>query len=338
MATTIKDIARITGTSISTVSKALNGGNVLEPKRTEILNAAKELNYKANPIARGMKTKRTRTVGVLIPNLEDFYGVSILAQVSKCMYEYDYSTIVCDYQFVNETDTNIAEKINFLMNYCVDGIIVQPVSVKSEDLAVARNANIPVVFVDVEDKDNYHDSVVIDNKKVAYEITSQFIENGHKQIAIITGGSGASTNDDRIEGYRAALLDNGLSVIPDYVYKEDIVNEESGYRGMEKFMRLDNPPTCVFAAGHDLMTGALTYISENNISIPEDVSFIGFENRELARVFNPRLTIGMQPMDEIAKMASELLYMRMTGDKGVARKRKVNTVIEYGNSVKKLEE
>ncbi|MBO7451155.1 MAG: LacI family DNA-binding transcriptional regulator [Clostridiales bacterium] len=86
MSVTIKDVAKKAGVSISTVSKCINGGNVLEPKRTEILNAIEELNYKVNPLARGMKTKKTRTIGVLIPSLSDYYGVSILTYVSQFMY------------------------------------------------------------------------------------------------------------------------------------------------------------------------------------------------------------------------------------------------------------
>ena len=151
MSVTIKDVAKRAGVSISTVSKCINGGNVLEPKRSEIFKAIDELNYKVNPLARGMKTKKTRTIGVLIPNLKDYYGVSILTSVSQFMYEKNYSTIVCDYHFFEDHSNNAKEKIDFLLDYQVDGIIMQPIGVKSSDFTRIRKEKVPLVFVDLED-------------------------------------------------------------------------------------------------------------------------------------------------------------------------------------------
>ncbi len=337
MSVTIKDVAKKAGVSISTVSKCINGGNVLEPKRTEIFNAIDELNYKVNPIARGMKTKKTRTIGVLIPNLSDYYGVSILTSVSQFMYEKNYSTIVCDYHFMDDGSNNAKEKIDFLLDYQVDGIIMQPIGVKSSDFTRIRKEKVPLVFVDIEDEENYCDSVVIDNESITYEVIRHVIDNGHKKIAIITGGSGIATTDDRVEGYKRALQENGIPFVPEYVFKES-VHEISGYNAMKSFMKLPEPPTAVFAAGHDLMVGSLLYISDNKMLIPDDISFVGFENLEIARIYNPKLTIGSQPMDKIAKAASDMLYERMSGAYlGVARKRKVDTMIEYGASVKKVD-
>lgn len=336
MSVTIKDVAKRAGVSISTVSKCINGGNVLEPKRSEIFKAIDELNYKVNPLARGMKTKKTRTIGVLIPNLKDYYGVSILTSVSQFMYEKNYSTIVCDYHFFEDHSNNAKEKIDFLLDYQVDGIIMQPIGVKSSDFTRIRKEKVPLVFVDLEDEENYCDSVVIDNESITYEVIKHILDNGHKNIALITGGSGVATTDDRVAGYIRALQEGGIPFRPEYVFKESI-NEESGYAGMKSFMELKQPPTAVFAAGHDLMSGSLLYVADNNMNIPNDISFVGFENLEVAKIYNPKLTIGIQPMEKIARVASDMLFERMSGTyMGVARKRKVDTMIEYGASVKKI--
>ncbi len=336
MSVTIKDVAKRAGVSISTVSKCINGGNVLEPKRSEIFKAIDELNYKVNPLARGMKTKKTRTIGVLIPNLKDYYGVSILTSVSQFMYEKNYSTIVCDYHFFEDHSNNAKEKIDFLLDYQVDGIIMQPIGVKSSDFTRIRKEKVPLVFVDLEDEENYCDSVVIDNESITYEVIKHIMDNGHKNIALITGGSGVATTDDRVAGYIRALQEGGIPFRPEYVFKES-VNEESGYAGMKSFMALEQPPTAVFAAGHDLMSGSLLYVADNNLKIPNDISFVGFENLEVAKIYNPKLTIGIQPMEKIARVASDMLFERMSGTyMGVARKRKVDTMIEYGASVKKI--
>ncbi|MBO7451156.1 MAG: substrate-binding domain-containing protein [Clostridiales bacterium] len=233
--------------------------------------------------------------------------------------------------------TNAKEKIDFLLDYQVDGIIMQPIDVKSSDFTRIRKEKVPLVFVDIEDEENYCDSVVIDNESITYEVIKHLVDNGHKNIALITGGSGIVTTDDRVAGYIRALQEGGMPFRPEYVFKES-VNEQSGYSGMKSFMSLETPPTAVFAAGHDLMSGSLTYVADNNLSIPDDISFVGFENLEVAKIYNPRLTVGIQPMEKIARVASDMLYERMTGSYlGVARKRKVDTIIEYGASVKKID-
>lgn len=336
MGVTIKDVAKKAGVSISTVSKCINGGNVLEPKRSEILKAIDELNFKVNPIARGMKTKKSRTVGVLLPNLSDYYGMAVLKYVSRSLYAQNYSTIVCDYRIYDDSSTNIAEKIDFLLNYRVDGIIMQPICAVPSDFKRIRKDKVPLVFVDLQDSENYCDSVVIDNESITYEVIMHMLKNGHRKIGLVTGGSGIVTTDDRVAGYIKAMHDGGLPFKPEYVFKRDI-NEQTGYEAMQTFMSLDEPPTAVFAAGYSLMVGCLSYIAEHNLSIPDDISFVGFENKEVARIYNPKLTIGIQPMERIAKTAFEMLCERMNETYlGVARKKKVETIIEFGASVKKI--
>lgn len=335
MSVTIKDVAKRAGVSISTVSKCINGGNVLEPKRSEILSAIEELNYKVNPIARGMKTKKTYTIGVLIPSLSDYYGISILTYVSQFMYEKNYSTIVCDYHPEGDK-SNASEKIDFLLDYQVDGIIMQPINVKPEDFTRIRKEKVPLVFVDIKDEDNYYDSVVIDNEAITYDVIKHFIDNGHERIGLVTGESGVLTTDDKVAGYKRALNEAGIPFNSSYVFNQN-VTEASGYQAMKTFLELDEAPTAVFAAGHDLMAGGLIYFADNNINIPNDISFVGFENSEVARIYNPKLTIGIQPMESIAREASEMLYERMTGDYlGIARTRKVDTEIVFGASVKNI--
>ena len=146
MSSTIKDVAKMAGVSISTVSKFINGGNVLEENRQQIENAIATLNYQVNTVARGMKTRKTMSVGVLIPSLADYYGVSILSCIDQELYASGYSTIICDY---SQTDpTGASDKINFLINKQIDGIIMQPINVRQEDIDRAAKADVPIVFLD----------------------------------------------------------------------------------------------------------------------------------------------------------------------------------------------
>lgn len=334
MSSTIKDVAKKAGVSIATVSKFINGGNVLEDNRVAIEAAVRDLNYQVNTVARGMKTRKSMTVGVLIPSLADYFGVSILATIDSELFKHGYSTIICDY---SETDpTSAPAKLSFLMNKQVDGIIMQPINVKPSDLARAEEQNTPIVFVDVQVGNKIHDSVLINNIDITTQITQYLIQLGHKRIGLISGAEGVLTTDDRVVGYRKALEKANVPFHKDLLYLKNI-SEESGYNGLKHFLSLPEPPTAVFTTGHDLTVGALIYMNECGVRIPEDISFVGFENQTIARIYHPRLTIGVQPIQRIGQKAAELLIQRMSGKyDGPARIVELRASIDYGSSVSDL--
>ncbi len=336
MAVTIKDVAKKAGVSISTVSKCINGGNVLEPKRTEILKAIEELNFRVNPLARGMKTKKTSTVGVLVPNISDYFGRTILSYASRYLYGANYSTVFCDYVIFDDSKTNVSEKIKFLLKYSVDGVIVQPVDIRPEELDLFRKENVPVVFVDLKDDSHFYDSVTLNNEKAVYDVISKLTAVGHKRIAFVSGRPGISTTDERVTGYMRALRDAGLPVIPEYVFRKTI-DSDSGYEAMEHFMSLKEKPSAVFIGGHDLVTGALSYCSEHKVSIPDDISFVGFENEEASKIYRPTLSYATQPMKKMAEGACQMLIDRINGSYvGAARCSVMNADFVEGLSVKNM--
>jgi LacI family transcriptional regulator len=334
MSSTIKDVAKMAGVSISTVSKYINGGNVLDENRERIEEAIQTLSYQVNTVARGMKTRKTMSVGVLIPSLADYYGVSILSYIDQELYASGYSTIICDY---SQTDpTGASDKINFLINKQIDGIIMQPINVHQEDIDRAAKADVPIVFVDIEDPAIECDSVTIDNVDIAQRITQHFIDNGHKRIGFIGGAKGFNTTDDRVQGYKDALTKAGITPSDELIYLEN-VSEESGYMGMMRLLNLKNPPTAVFASGNDLTCGAVMYLNEKHLRIPEDISFVGFENQTIAHVYNPTLTIGIQPIRKIGQTAVRMLLERMKNEyEGAPRNVRLKAVIDFGSSVKKI--
>lgn len=334
MSSTIKDVARRAGVSIATVSKFINGGNVLDENRSSIEEAIHALNYQVNTVARGMKTRRSMTVGVLIPSLADYFGVSILATIDSELFKHGYSTIICDY---SEHDPVSAKtKLEFLMNKQVDGIIMQPINVKLGDLERAERQKTPIVFVDVQVGDKLHDSVVINNIDITSQVTQHLINFGHTRIGLISGAAGVLTTDDRVAGYRKALDKAGIPFAPELLHLVNI-SEESGYHGMKHFMKLPKPPTAVFTTGHDLTIGALMYMNEKGFRIPDDMSFVGFENHTIARIYNPKLTIGVQPIKKIGHTAAAMLIERMSGEyEGEGRLIQLKASIDYGASVKDL--
>lgn len=331
MSATIKDVARRAGVSIATVSKMINGGNVLEDNRIAIQQAIDELQYRVNTVARGMKTRRSMTVGVLIPSLADFFGVSILATIDKELFSRGYSTIICDYSQFDPVGART--KLDFLLNKQVDGIIMQPINVSKEDLAVIEEEEIPIVFIDVGVEGSGHDSVIIDNFDISARIAKHLLENGHTRIGLLVGAHGVLTTDDRVEGFNRVLRAAGIRLPDELVYMVDI-SEESGYLGMKYLNELHEPPTAVFAAGHDLTIGALTYLNEVGLRIPDDLSFVGFETTIIARIYHPKLTVGVQPIEKIGKAAVEMLYDRITGEySGKGRQVNLKATIDFGASV-----
>ena len=334
MPATIKDVAKRAGVSIATVSKMINGGNVLEDNRVAIEQAIEELNYRVNTVARGMKTRRSMTVGVLIPSLADYYGVSVLSSIDRELYKRGYSTIICDY---SETDPDGARmKLDFLLNKQVDGIIMQPINVRKKDLIRIEAENTPIVFIDVGVEDSGYDSVTIDNEGISFEVMEHLLQNGHKRVGLMVGAPGVRTTDDRVAGYHRALREAGVTPDPKLCSMIDI-SEESGYIGMRNLLAMNNPPTAVFTAGHDLTLGALRYLNEAGKRIPEDISFVGFETQTVARIYHPKLTIGLQPIMEIGRTAAEFLFERMSGEyTKSARDIHLKASIELGASVLKI--
>jgi transcriptional regulator, LacI family len=310
IAVTIKDVAKYTGLSIATVSKYINGGNVLEKNRKLIEEAIQVLDFKVNEMARGLKTNRTMTVGVLIPSLENIFFTSIISNVENILLQHQYSTIVCDYR----NDHNLEkDKLKFLVNKMVDGIIMVPLGGDVEHIRQVVEKNIPVVLIDRVVKNIDCDVVLVDNLNAAYDAVEQLIIRRHKRIGIICGPKDIYTTQERLKGYIRAHEDYAMEI--DYsLVKYGDYEIESGYNLLLELVDMNLPPTAVFVTNYEMTLGAIMAINERNIHIPEELSLIGFDNIQMARVIKPSLSIVVQPMKQIGETAAEILLKRMKGD------------------------
>lgn len=310
IAVTIKDVAKYTGLSIATVSKYINGGNVLEKNRKLIEEAIQVLDFKVNEMARGLKTNRTMTVGVLIPSLENIFFTSIISNVENILLQHQYSTIVCDYR----NDHNLEkDKLKFLVNKMVDGIIMVPLGGDVEHIRQVVEKNIPVVLIDRVVKNIDCDVVLVDNLNAAYDAVEQLIIRRHKRIGIICGPKDIYTTQERLKGYIRAHEDYAMEI--DYsLVKYGDYEIESGYNLLLELVDMNLPPTAVFVTNYEMTLGVIMAINERNIHIPEELSLIGFDNIQMARVIKPSLSIVVQPMKQIGETAAEILLKRMKGD------------------------
>jgi LacI family transcriptional regulator len=315
MAATIKDIASYTGLSTATVSKGLNGHPLREKNANLIREAAQKLGYKKNKIAWSLKTNRTMTVGVLTPGLENPFHSTITTSIERTLRENGYSTMVVVYYFGGEhcEHNTEREKIDFLLNTRVDGIILFPMNGAADYSNVEWvTKNLPVVLIDTSFSGIACDAVMVDNVQAGYSGIRELVKNGHRRIGIILGPEDHYSPRERLNGCLKALRESGLQI--DYrLIKHGDYTFKSGGKMLGELLDMNPSPTAVFATNYDLTIGVMMEIAERNLRIPEDLSVLGFDHFQLSNVFKPRLSLVTQPMPRIGEESAQLLMKRMNG-------------------------
>lgn len=307
---TIKDVAREAGVAVGTVSRYLNGADIKETNRKKIEEAIKKLDFKLNPIARCLKTNKTNTIGVIIPSLTDIYGTTIVRSIEQKLYEFGYNIFVCDSWGDKQLEN---EKVDLLAHKMVDGLIIYPCSEDLSYLEKLQMNGIPVVTIDLAAKNLNCDQVLTDNINATYSAVEWLINNRHRRIGIINGNEQYFTASERLKGYIRALEDYSIDIDRELITTLGYC-ERSGYEAMAQLMKLKNPPTAVLACNYYTTIGAIKAIYDMNIKLPDQLSFIGFDNLGLSEVIRPSLSIIVQPMDDIGTRAAELLLSRINGD------------------------
>lgn len=315
MAATIKDVARLSGLSIATVSKYINGGHVIDANRVAIEQAIKTLDYRVNTMARGLKTKKTKSIGVLIPTIRMVFCMDIISAIEEELSHEDFSTLICDCQGKPEQE---AVKMEFLLEKQVDGIIMMPSSDSPEAARKASLAGIPVVLVDRHFNLMDCDRVLVDNQQLAEDATSELLLSGHRRIGIICGPEEIFTTIQRLNGYYRAFKKHGLEAYTDYISFSDY-SLEGGFKALNSLMKLPDPPTAVLATNYETTVGAVMAINRTGLRIPEDLSFVGFDSLDVATLVTPALTMAIQPVQEIGEQAARLLLRRLASKNNVKK-------------------
>lgn len=307
----MKDVAKLAGVSVATVSKYINGITVKERNRVRIADAVKTLDFKVNVIARGLKTNKSMTVGVLIPSLENIFATSIISQIEHVLLQYGYSTIICDYNHDSDLENR---KFDFLIRKSVDGIILMPLGISVERIKEAIENGTPVVLIDRPVQGLECDVILVDNINASYNAVEQLIKRGHRRIGIVCGPRNIHTARERLEGYMRVHGDYHITVNDDYVRYGDY-GMQSGYGLTEELLDMENPPTAIYVTNYEMTVGAVMAVNERNVKIPDELSMIGFDNQQLAKVVKPNLWIVVQPIREIGELASGTILKRLKGEK-----------------------
>ncbi len=308
MKATIRDVARMSGVSVATVSRILNNlTGYSEETKKRVEKVMVELDYSPNAIARGLTNKQTSTIGVLIPSVSSRFAAKLLQGIEMASYSLRHSVIVCNTQSDGE---RTMEYLKVLKEKRIEGLIFVSEWLKDEYAEVIGRMGVPVVLASTISPAYHLPYVKVDDKQAAYDAVEYLIKKGHRKIGLISG-----SEDDhiaglpRIEGYIAALEEYGIPVNKDLIVYGDF-HFKSGITGCEVLFERDPEITAFFATSDEMALGVISCAYHRGIKIPEDLSIIGFDDTEDAEMSIPPLTTIHQPVTDIGRIAAELLIRK----------------------------
>jgi len=306
--TTIKDVAREAGVSISTASYALNGkGNISEATRAKVLEAARKLNYQKNGFATDLKRTSTRTIALILNDLSGPYYSELIRGVQETALEHGYDLIACS-SFGGPEST----AIKFLKEKRVDGVIVSAHSLPDERILESARKGFPIVVLDRFLQGDHIYNVLVDNEKGGYMATELLIRSGYRNIAYISGSTNSYDHQLRFNGYTQALQDYHLES-PSKLNLSGKFTIDGGYMATKLLIAQRKLPEAVFYANDEMAIGGLKAFQEAGIKVPDDISVIGFDDIVLAEYVNPPLTTVRQPKYEAGALAAHLIMQLLEG-------------------------
>lgn len=302
----IYDVAQAAGVSISTVSHVLNETRfVSEETKAKVLDAIERLDYHPSSLARALVRQETQTIGLIVPdNINPFFA-ELARGIENYGFGAGYNVLLCN------SDRNPSKEIAYLdmlLSKRVDGVIYMTNDNSQERLHRLQERNIPVVVFDRE-YDGL-DAILIDNLQGGIDATTHLLQLGHEQIACIGGPSSRFRTIGRVRGYETTLADAGIPSRPELMTTGDWTYQ-SGWEAMRTLMQLPQPPTAVFACNDTMAIGALAFLHEANLSVPEEVSIVGFDNILLSAFTSPPLTTMATPIVELGQQLCQMLIERI---------------------------
>lgn len=306
---TIKDIGKALGLSTSTVSRALRGSYEIssETKRL-VLEYAEKINYRPNPIALSLKERRNHSIGIVVCEIANNFFSQAINGIESIAYNRGYHVIMSQSHESYERETVI---VDHLASRSVDGLLVS-VSSETQDYSHFKNLydkGLPIVFFDRVANEILTHKVIADNFKGAFDATEHLIHNGFKRIAHITSAPYLSISEERLEGYKAALLRHNIPYdekLVHYCYHGGMIYDEIEI-AVSKLFKLKIKPDALFTGGDRVTTTCMQALQKLNKKIPGDIAVIGFTNTNVGELFHPSLSVVRQPAFEIGQVATELL-------------------------------
>ncbi len=318
---TIKDIAQKLNISPSTVSRALkNHPDISEKTKTEIQLLAKQLNYKPNSFALSLKSQKSKTIGIIIPEIIHYFFSSVISGIEEVFYDAGYTVIICQSNEEYEREVKITRA---LLEKGVDGIIacISKNTVKFTHYAEVQAQNIPLVFMDRVVPQIFADQVMVDDFEAAFKAASHLIERGRKNLVHLAGPQTLLIGKHRKEGFLHALQKANLPIDDMSVIVAD--NYEKAEDAVNKLIKSNKKVDGIFAVNDLTAIGAMHTFQTHNMKVPQDISIIGFSDGRLSNITTPKLSSVNQHGYEMGAVASKMLLNRMNSEEDYPYERKV---------------
>jgi LacI family transcriptional regulator len=308
---TIKEVAKLAGVSIATVSNVINDTKYVSNEvKKQVYDAMSVLNYVPNTLAKSLRVSESRLIGLMISDISNQFFSLVVRGIEDGLALEGYNVLLCN------TDSNIEkerEYLKVLLGKRIDGIIVSSSGDSEEYFKEIWGIDVPLVFLNRCPNPLVSDSVTTNNREGALLATEHLIQHGYRKIGIITGPQNISTGRDRFVGFKQALQHHGLT-LHEHLIRNGQFTVQSGYELMKELMNESAKPEAVFVSNNFMTLGVYNYLQENNINIPDDLTIIGFDDPEWATIVNPPLTAIRQPAYEQGALAAELIIQRINNE------------------------
>jgi LacI family transcriptional regulator len=309
---TIYDLARKLNVSIATVSRALKDDPVVSKKtKKKIFDLAEEMGYRYNHFARNLREQRTYTIGVIVPRLNSYFMSTVIAGIESVANNEGYTLIIS--QSSEDAGKEIASA-KTMFNNRVDGMLVS-LAYDTEDIGHFDQfikKNIPLIFFDRVSDHPECTSVLIDNRRGAYEATSHLIAQGCRNIVHITATPKRNVYIDRLAGYKQALADHQIPFDEKFIVINNL-SQEAGTQAANAILQMNPLPDGVFVANDNCAVGCMLALKKAGIRIPQDMAFAGFNNDPVSTVIEPNLTTINYPGYKMGEMAAASLINHLNG-------------------------
>ncbi|MEH7106368.1 catabolite control protein A [Bacillus sp. JJ1764] len=310
---TIYDVAREANVSMATVSRVVNGNpNVKPVTRKKVLEVIERLGYRPNAVARGLASKKTTTVGVIIPDISNIFFAELARGIEDIATMYKYNIILSNSDQSKEKELHL---LNTMLGKQVDGIVFMGGNITLDHVDEFKKSPVPIVLAGSIEQSETIPSVNIDYEQAAYDSVKDFIDRGHKNIAFVMGPlHEPDISEKKLNGYKRALSE---ATIP---YNEDLVIEgdytyDSGLEAFDRMLEISVRPTAIFVGADETALGVVHGAADKGYKIPEDFEIITSDNTRLSLMVRPQLTTVVQPLYDIGAVAMRLLTKLMNKEK-----------------------
>ncbi|MGD6967839.1 LacI family transcriptional regulator [Rossellomorea vietnamensis] len=325
---TIKDVAKLAGVAVSTVSYALNNSEKISLKtKQKVEAAAKALNYQKNGIASDLKRDKTNTIALILSDLSGPYYSELIKGVQDVASSNGYDLIAC-----SSVGGSQSTAVKFLKEKRVDGAIILAHNISDDITLESARECFPLIVLDRNVTSENIYQVEVDNEHGGFIATEHLIQRGSKEVAFVSGPANSFDNNRRFEGYMRALKHYGIGYHSKWKISGDFTRE-GGYRATQLLIAQQNLPQSIFYANDEMAIGGLKALQEHNIKVPADISIIGFDDIQISEYVSPPLTTITQPKYEVGALAVHLIFQVLAGEK-VNHHYTLPTKLVVRNSVK----